>query len=360
MRSNPVGSGLQKQVSMSKVESTELAQALGLSRDENGSWLEDRRGLSHLVRQSVFRRGVATRQEVWTDWRFSFEALGEETSQIKIAILNVGEHLANLGEFVPVKIGREFGWVKAKPRWIALCESQGVVLGAVSPIVERNLKSTIPTAFPADIVRRFSLQDESAEELYVEADEISLADWLGPGEWCKYIETQNGSKESIGLREFWARRIANLEQSQVGADPDSKTTFVLSGQGSFFGQLRSETASGRWKTPSDSDDGIYVGRRRGFNDNDWRFFLCEIANGYIKQIMPLSESNELLWTLLAKGVADGVEEKWTFEDSILSFTFPPPKQLSRLCDLLGWRVGTWRWKLADSSAIEKLNFWREA
>jgi hypothetical protein len=338
---------------MSKAAPAELAKAFGIVEVE-GSWLGDHDGLARLVRKSVFRRGAATRQEVWNDWRVGFEALGEEKDQIKKTILELADRLATVGDLVSVKIGREHGWVKAKPRWIKLSESQGVALGSVSPMVESKLIRPADGS-PQNIVRRFSLRDEATEELYIEAEQVKLSDWLGAGAWREFDDARTSDIGSVG--DFWDAQQVRLEQSQFGTDSEDKHTFLLSGEDSYFGKLRSEEPSGRWKPVTDTAPGLWVGRRRGFNENDWRYFFCEVESNSIKRVLPLKNLDELVWTLIAKGFATGNEEKWSLEGNLLGFSFPPPKQLSRLCDLLGWRDGAWKWRLADPSTSHLIKFW---
>ena len=121
---------------MNRVETSQFAKLLGVSQSEDGSWLGDVRAMAGMVRKSVYRRGAATRQEVWQDWRSGFEALGEDPSHIKKTILDVAENIASVGDLVPVKIRHEYGWVKPKPRWIRISEKQAVVIGALSQSVE--------------------------------------------------------------------------------------------------------------------------------------------------------------------------------------------------------------------------------
>ena len=150
-----------------------------------------------------------------------------------------------------------------------------------------------------------------------------------------------------------------MKESQIRSAPDAQFTFVLSGVGSFFGSLRSEEATGRWKHPSESSDGIYVGRRRGFNANDWRFFLCEVADKAITKIVPLASRDEMIWTQIAKGVVNQCEEKWAIEGNVISFQFPPPNQLAKICDVIGWRVGIWKWQLGEVENSQHLDFWKD-
>jgi len=341
-----------------RLETAEFARLLGLSQSEDGSWLEDIRAIAGMVRKSVYRRGVATRQEVWNDWRSSFEALGEDRANIKNSILDVADRLAAIGDLVSVKVGNEHGWVKPKPRWIALTENQGVLVGGFSRRVEKEAKLLIMKS-NADVVRRFSLKDDSSDGIYLEAEELRLNNWIGRGDWWQFVNDSEHSPKSNNINEFWKIQLARLSKSQIRSDSNSNFTFVLAGDGGYFGSTRSEEAKGRWRTPGNADNGFYVGRLRGFNENDWRFFFCEVAELAITNIVSLSSLDEAIWTQIAKGVTNQSEEKWTIKDDIISFEFPPPRQLARLCDLLGWRVGAWKWQLAECETEKLLRFWKD-
>ena len=342
---------------MRKVEPDELLTELGLSNSTTECWLDDRLGLARLARKSVNRRGAATRREVWHDWRVPLEAAGYEPAKIKDAILNVCEGLEELRDFVAVGIGREHGWVKAEPRWLKLDEEHAVLLGSVPPTTEKEVFDPADQN-RADAVRRFSLSNVDDKQLE-DVEPLTLNEWLGPAEWCQFVEDETERKH-VGLSEFWEIQKSRLSQSSLTSDDENSTTFLCSGTGSYFGNFRSGTPSGRWQTVSDTDDGIFVGARKGFNENDWRYFLGEVNDHQLRNVVGLENYAELSWTLIAKGISTGNEEVWGIENRNLSFTFPPPKQLGRLCDLFGSRNGAWKWKLCSDFAMEKLTFWKSA
>ena len=339
---------------MRKIEPAQLLGELGLFKLTDGCWLDDLQGFAKLVRKSVYRRGAATRREVWHDWRVPLEAAGYEPSKIKTAILAVCEQLESIGDLIPVEIGRERGWIKAEPRWIKLNEEHAVLIGAIPPSTEKEV-ATNAAQSRNDTVRRFTLNDVDPQKLE-DFEPLSLRDWLGDPEWNQYLR-ESSPENGVSLIEFWEIQKTRLFESSLTADNENATTFVCSGKGKYFGSFRTEQPSGRWQAVGDASDGLFVGARKGFNDSDWRYFLCETQDQRIRSVVGLESYNELSWTLMAKGISSGSAEVWNVEDQHVSFTFPPPKQLARLCDLLGVRTDAWKWRLSGHFQTSDLTFW---
>jgi len=345
---------------MNPLNNALLAEKLGLRlAATEDSYLLDWNGLSRLIRQSVYRRGIITRRELASDWRDIFETFGASFESIRGGLIQVADALAELGDLTHVSVGKEHGWAKAPPRWISLSTGHAVALGAIHPtFIDRVLGGFLPRS-TRDLPRRFDPRSFEAAELITNVEAIEMSEWFGKPGWSSYCERRGaGVADTPSLREFWHILRSKLRESELTSDDDSKLRLVGGNVGDYFGRYSSEFPEGRWKHASTLSDGEYLGARRGFQENDWRFLIAEVIHGSVGRVLQLEDYDEFKWALLARGIANDDEEKLIASDDQIRLTFPAPKQLERLLDLYGWRKKRWEWKLEAPLSADKLHFWR--
>lgn len=345
---------------MNPLTHAEIAGKLGLRRgNADDSYLLDWNGLARLIRQSVYRRGITTRRELASDWRDIFETFGETFESIRAGLIQVADALAELGDLTHVSVGKEHGWAKAHARWISLSTEHAVALGAIQPpFIDRVLDGTL-LASTRDLPRRFNPRSSEASEFITNVDAIGFSEWLGKPGWSSHCERRGaGAADTPSLHEFWQLLRSKLRESELTSDDDSKLRLVGGTAGDYFGRYYFESPEGRWKHASTLSDGEYLGARRGFQENDWRFLIAEVVHGSVGRVLQLEDYDEFKWGVLARGIANDDEEKIIASDDQIRLTFPPPKQLERLLNLYGWRKNGWEWELEAPLSVDKLHFWR--
>lgn len=345
---------------MNPLTHTEIAAKLSLRRNSpDESYLTDWNSLARLIRQSVYRRGILTRRELAADWREIFETLGEPFASVRNRLIEVADVLSELGDLVDLRVGKEHGWAKAPANWIALDPDHAVALGAIHPSLLDPAMGGNRVASTQDVPRRFDPRTPESAELIKNVEAIAFSEWLGKPGWTPYFLRRGATiTDNPSLQEFWHMLRSKLRESQVTSDDDLTLRLVGGVAGEYFGRYPSTTPEGRWKHANELGEGEYFGARRGYQENDWRFLIAEVAHGRVGRVLPLEDYEEFKWGVIARGLANDEEEKIHVSDEQIRITFPPPKQLERVLNLYGWRESSWGWRLESPLSADQLYFWR--
>ncbi|WP_417849368.1 hypothetical protein [Thalassoglobus sp.] len=345
---------------MNPLSSNQVAQRLGLEITEDyETFLQDEFGLANLIRMSLVRRGIVTRRELLADWRPHFTMFGFDVDAIRSSLVDLANLLSDMGEFTRVRVGNEHGWAKTPRRWLQHCDAYAIAFGAIDQPLQKALRNSVPETSRRDPLIRFDPSSEIGTEFVEDAEAISFDTWLGPPGWYEHWERRGGTMESLpSLQEFWEFLRQKLRESESTAG-DGSSLRILGKTGNFFGRIDASQSHGRWVDGVDGlRDGDYLGAMQAYNENDWRFLLIEITNSEPRKTLLLENWDEFCWCLLARGVACGQEEQYSLEGDEVSFSFPIPKQVSRVIRLWGWPILPWRWKFVGDVNLELFEYWK--
>jgi hypothetical protein len=341
---------------MMRISSSSFAETLGLvAVGDPPKYLADRRGIAELIRRFVFARGCVTRREVSNYLAPIFQAVQEFDQNSKAVFVQVGDMLTQLGDLCPIRINREHGWGRTPFRWIATSPTSAVVLGHLETEFTGAVRCTAENR--TDLVRRYSTIDSSISELFSPTNQLSIEEWIGVGAWNKHRERRGGDVDASSIESFWDCLLTDLSHSDAVASDDGSLKILSGPPGGRFGKHNSIKPQGRWTSSLKQPDGTYLACYSARNQNDWRFLLIELKGHHVVRAITLENSDEFQWALLARGVHTREQESIIVNDRDVHLTFPPPKQLRWLLNLLGTQNSGWKWRLANRASIEQLQFW---
>ena len=333
-------------MSASVLSPVEFACALGLSLDAEGAVAG--RGMADLARMPQARWGLTPRREIVRYVRHQLEAAqlwGEPTGKQLGEVL---DRLVALGESEEVFLEDVRHIAPGSPRWVRTGKDTGALLSVdeVPPDVE-----LLTPMNQNDLVRRVRAQgpDDVSALAAGGAVECSFRGWLGAPTYLIHARRRlrrSVRVDRLSLAEFWGvlTQALNQEGAPLGEDADVR---ALSGPpGAYFGRHSSEGPEGRWRDAT--TDGVWCGYRRGYGDSHWHPIILRVHDGD-RRALDLYDHDEWRWALLARALACGQTELMAMEGQICRLTFPLPAQMEAGMDLLGPRVGAWRWALSEGA-----------
>ncbi|MCO8122591.1 hypothetical protein NHH03_12665 [Stieleria sp. TO1_6] len=340
-----------------QISVSDFAEKVGLTAvGDPPNYLSDRRGLADLIRHFVFCEGCVTRRELANFLSPIFQTLHEFDQNTRSTFVRVADELAELGDLRSIRVGREHGWTRTPFRWIETSPTTAVVLGHLEDVTTGIKPSTSETS--SDLVRRFPKSaGESNIESFSSTNQVTIEEWIGDGGWNVHRERRGGHDSDSSINAFWQHLLGELAQSEAVAANDGSLRILSGPPGGRFGRHNDESPQGRWGTSLDHPDGNYLACYRARNDNDWRFQLIEIKDHRVDRALSLENADEFQWAVIARGVHRREPEQIICVDREVRLTFPPPRQLRGLLNLLGTQLSAWNWQLAHPVFIEQLQYW---
>lgn len=335
----------------------EFAEKLRLaSVGDPPTYLSDRRGIADLIRGFVFAEGCVTRRELGNYLGSVFQTLNEFDQTSRAQFVRIADDLAELGDFRSVRVGREHGWARTPFRWIATSPATAVVLGHADE--EMLLAKPMRADQRSDLLRRYTISPGRSNALMLsQTTQIAIDEWIGHGAWNEHRIRRGSQSVDTSIHSFWECLLAKLESSEAVGSEDGSLRLLAGIPGERFGRYNSNFPRGRWTTSVEHPDGHYLACYRARNDNDWRYLLVALRQLRVVRALTLENSDEFQWALLARGVVQNQPEKMFVDGCDVKLTFPPPRQLRCLLNLLGTHESGWSWQLASPMPIEQLEYW---
>jgi hypothetical protein len=250
--------------------------------------------------------------------------------------------MAQIGELSHVRIDGQKGWASRPSRWLRLGNHLAAVLGvaAVRHIIGRPNQS-------GQYVRRFDPLDEaivgqlSAQGIHEEP----IEKWMGTPDWHQWLDS---TTSITSLDELWRFQVRRLQERGDPFDPTNSSLLCIGpAPGDFFGRP-TLGGQGRWVSPSQLPNGIYLGAQIGYSESHWRPLIIELSDG--KGISLLLDGGKdsasawqlLRWLLIARGIVIAQEERVDATSSGIQLTFPIPEQLRRYLTLVAENEASWK------------------
>ena len=321
----------------------ELRVALGLL-DDGGAPSD--RGLAELLRAPLARWGLSPRREVLRYARVQLDLVGLREASDRLT--GVLDGLIKLGDCEDVAVGHERYVAPTFPRWIPVGGGEATLLGgAPTPDgLEVSDRST-----PEDLVRRIKVESEEAIGRLEAAGfrESLISEWLEPSAIAALLSRRLGRlvrSDEATLELLWETLEAAVSAEGLPVGEDAELRVLAGDPGGLFGRHTSVEPEGRWS--QSAEDGVWCAYRRGYGEAHWHPLLLSIAGG-ARRALDLYDHDEWRWALLARGRAVGRRERVNTSGGVTRLTFRAPDQLAAAMDLLGPRVGAWRWRAGDGA-----------
>lgn len=334
----------------------ELADRLGLSDHlsegddpEPSPW-----GVARLIRREIRRRGLRTRRELRNSLEALLAASGFDNDAGGI-IRNVADRMVVVGELADLRVENQRGYAAVPSRWIELSENDAVLLGTVCTEQHR-----FQSYHRKQFLRRFRPCDSIVTDLdRIGVKRESFAEWCGPPEWLRLVRTD---ERLASLADLWSWHVSQLHARGAPLDIQYTKTLAIAPQpGAYFGRPWSSGRT-RWTKPVDLPDGCYLAAQPGHHERQWHPLIIEMTGGEARSLLvgqglSSSEAYDLHnWLLLARAEFMGVREKIIVDTQAceIALTCPPPRQLTRVLDLIGEPNASWKYNVRDAAAITSL------
>lgn len=300
------------------------------------------RGIAELLRRPLTRWGLSPRRTIVRFAREQLEAAGLAERITSSEVGKVLDRLQDMGECQEVFVGHERYVVPCTPRWVPTGEQTATLLSVDS--VPHGVV-ILDSGNQDDVAKRIRVaNDDDRVALHIAGvKQCSLEEWIRPFDYLRHGGRRlcrPVRNDTLPLAAYWEVLVESISQEGrlLGEDAEVR---ILSGQpGLFFGRHDGTNCEGRWTTVA--EDGVWCGYRQGYNDAHWHPVLVAI-DGPEKRILDLYNRDEWCWALLARGRAMSAIERIDHDGLSLRLSFPPPKQLLTMLDLLGTRSGSWSW-----------------
>ncbi|EMI19542.1 hypothetical protein RMSM_03531 [Rhodopirellula maiorica SM1] len=312
-------------------------------------------GIARLIRREVRRHGLATRRELRKAIEPFLVAAGFE-GDVNKAIQLVAGRMVDVGELADLKVENQRGYSAMPSRWIKLSDTDAVLLGTTATETHR-----FSSFHPNQFLRRFRPSDSIVTDLtQIGVNEQSFEDWLGEPSWKSLVEPTDGIESLADLLEW---QIAKLDQEGLPLFLDETKVFAIDhSPGGFFGKVR-VPEGGRWTSPTQLGEGIYIGAGPGQNQQHWIPILLRIDGSQSKSVSlncrnDATATYELRnWLLIALGHQSGKNEVVIadHESEKIRFTFPAPSHAIRILKLAGEPSANWQeYDVSESRSAVKL------
>lgn len=272
-------------------------------------------------------------------------AAGFEEELVRARVAEVIDALIEVGDVTPVRLSGKASLVMSRPQWIRIADSDLAFLG------QQDVGSQL-TAVTQGFVRRVAAVDETANP-------IDFAAFMGAPGYRRHLARRTGGTGDGTVTEFWSVLSHAVRHDGQPLDT-SLIRAVVDPPGSNdgrFGRYNQPQLSGRWKATA--PDGTWCAVRPGRNPNEWHPILVRVAGVEVTSL-DLFDWDEWNWSLLARGIANGAQERSNWTSGTLSFEHPIPAQFLRGLRLLGvpgkW---AWTWLLTDDAHTAFTN-WLDA
>jgi hypothetical protein len=324
------------------ITATEFAGELGFAFQNN---VVAPVGVAILLRRALARWGLAPRRVVVSYVRKQIEGI-EATEPDSAQVGKILDQLLAIGECDEVLIAGERYIASGLPRWVPITSETGVLLSVADfPSGIQVLDS----GSPDNIVRRISVEGDDAQTALFTAGvrRCEFNEWLGPLAYLPHARRRFGHPvrdDNLTLKGFWDLLVQHLlrDGRQLSGEAEVR---ILSGlPGSYFGSYTSPSCEGRWVTEEKS--GIWCAYRRGFGDHHWHPIIISIEEER-RLMLDLYNRDEWLWALLARGHAFDSFEMVFKNDTAWQLSFPVPSQLGAALDIVGPRIGPWKWNIPN-------------
>jgi hypothetical protein len=318
-----------------------LAYALGLV-DSDGN--PSRRGIAASLRSVLARWGLSSRRSILRYVRQQIDAAGLRERISADDVSSVLRDLTLRGEIEEMFVGHERFLAPGRPRWVKTGANTGVYLGVV-PLPKSRIDEDT-TAYQDTVQRLTNLSDVAYAAMAIASvEEISIEEWLQPLQYRSLARRRLERPirdDEMSLVGFWELLCSTASREGRLIFDDTDVRYLTGPPGGFFGQYAVPDLEGRWA--ANADDGHWCAYRKGYGETHWHPCVVKVE-GTDRRCLDLYDHDEWNWALIAKGKASGAEERIGRVDEEFKVTFPLPSQLSSLLDLLGPRLGTWRWRV---------------
>lgn len=327
-----------------EITPAQLARERGLVDDEGRPAA---RGLAELLRAPLAAWGLMRRRDLLRHAKALLDAagLGAASPELRRSL----DWLVSLRECEEVVVASERLIAPGEPRWVPTGGGSAALLSAGA--LPEGI-AWAPDLHPQDPVRRVAVSDADARAALQLADirEAPIEEWLRPAGYWRHVARRTGSDvvgaDRLSLEGFWELLEGVLASDGAPLGPESRVRAVCGAPGGRFGRHTAERCEGRWsETPA---DGVWCAYRGGYNDAHWHPILISVQ-GERRRALDLFDHDEWRWALLARGHWSGAKEQHRRAHDEVRLGFPAPDQLRAALDVLGPRVGVWRWRIAEDA-----------
>lgn len=328
------------------MEADEALELIASVQGGTGPW-GTRRAVVQLVRAALSRWGPTLRSDLRRYLSELWSGLGRD--------------LADSGESDPLRVALEH--MELLGEVIVLRSTIGVLVvpcpAVAIRVADRRALLGVPEvadAWPVGTVAAISHERLPAAHVHWLDDvgwdgpDRDLVDWLAsplpatllPAGAISDLTTISSARRT--LTRAWEHLVAGLDSPSAG--PLSRTTefVVLAGApGETIGDSRQAAATTRWRRPLDCvADGVWLACRPVVGDRQ-RPGLVRINGGTATRWIDLGSDDRsswdlLRWGLLARGVAEGLQEQCSVQGSVLTCRAPLPTRLRVMLDALSMRA----------------------
>ena len=196
----------------------------------------------------------------------------------------------------------------------------------------------------ATLVQKFDPRDlDTLAYLKIQGvREWALDDWCGEVGFVDYLLQRNEKFYAPTLVDFWETLVSAILDDGLQLSADAAVRVVAGRPGTYFGRGRGAKPDGRWiEVPS---NGIWCGVRAGYSESHWQPVLVRV-DGERRFALDLHDWNEWKWALLARGRALGNPELSERNDTVVTFTYPLPDEITRLMHLVADSRSSWKWNV---------------
>lgn len=333
------------------LDEVEYGYLFGLSVDQADERLEAT--LADHWRWTVWRNGISLQSRITLSIHQRLEAAGFVIERARGLTKSARENLIQLGEITEVSIAGTTQIAPTSPRLIRLGDDTSALVGALpTRLVEADLGESLVRRFsPKDVEVVSALSEAGANEYW------PLGDWATSARFPRSPHFL--SLEPLASISTAWKSLEEVLKNRAQPVSDLSLIRILAGPpGAFFGPPFGAGASGRWGHPD--KHGIWIGRRRGYQDNHHYPILVFVnPDGSVKSA-DFYDEEEYRWAVVTMGVENGAREIVRFLDKgpflEAHCSFPPPLPLKRLLTLCGDRVANWVWALSKDvyPELEKL------
>ncbi|MEO6216477.1 MAG: hypothetical protein ABIO86_10640 [Sphingomonas sp.] len=291
--------------------------------------------IAELVRACVQNWRSPARARVAAYLHRQLNAAAFDDEQARDRVSDVIDALIDIGDLTAIRLNGKASLVLSRRSLVDTGGLENAMLGALG-----NDRSLACDHWRYARARAVATDGPSPE---------TFSDWLGPAGYRRHLARRLGGSADGTISEYWATLSSSLQHEGLPLDAKALRAVVErpGSRNGFFGRHNLPIVNGRWSTAV--PDGTWCAVRPGRNPNEWHPIVATVTGTEVRAL-DLYDWDEWNWALLARATSIGAPERSTWQDDILAFEYPVPKQFVRALRLLGGPGERgWTWRLSEAA-----------
>lgn len=344
-------------MNIEQVTPEEFGRRIGLFRENSDNSVFPSEGVARLIRKCIRRWGIVEESRVRIYLIRQLCVAGWEDGEVlRTQVKNVIDLLVDIDDVARCSVYGRKHLAPSMPRAVKIADHNLIILGATTEQLDSSL-----LGLSSGPIRRVNVKDDNMP-FVLKAQGLrlfSLAEWRGTPDYFDHLRRREATSQVLfderPIRYLWDRLIDALQRDGLPVgEPEAYQ--ILSGRPGGYFSNQEPMPGGRWNRPN--IDGTWIGRRRGYGDQHWHYVLLQVEDGEPTRAFDFYNKDEVDWAILARGVALWQEEAVDLKETILSLTFPAPKQLLNTLRLVADPAEKpWSWRLPEGLGWDELCFW---